>query len=274
MEEMKSERRPITTLMNGMPLDANNNEGRKLSFFNFFGDIQLKQAQSDSINTLMNRIMMIPVMIIYNIIDNVKNSIGRLVAIPMRIGSNISLIVNSFNGTFATIKSIFRRLKNLGFGMKKVKAMTVDIFATILSNLINAKMAAFDAYIAKLSNKALSLSLDGVKAVPFAGTVVAVGTAVNTTGTAIDESLDNIASNMQSVATSLDNESNNLEDKGKKDSDKAVISEEINKKLEDDDLKKGGKIKKGGKTKKRIKRRMNKFKKLKSKKQLRRKRRF
>jgi len=249
---MKSERRPITTLMNGMPLDANNNEGRKLSFLSFFSDIQLKQAQSDSINTLINRIMMIPVMIIYNIIETVKNSIGRLVAIPMRIGSNISLIVNSFNGTFATIKSIFRRLKNLGFGMKKVKAMTVDIFATILSNLINAKMAAFDAYIAKLSNKALSLSMDGVKAVPFAGTVVAVGTAVNTTGTAIDESLDNIASNMQSIATSLDNESNNLEDKGKKDSDKAAISEEINKKLEDDDdLQKGGKMK--TKTKRRIK---------------------
>ena len=253
---MNSERRPITTLMNGMPLDANNNEGRKLSFLSFFSDIQLKQAQSDSINTLMNRIMMIPVMIIYNIIETVKNSIGRLVAIPMRIGSNISLIVNSFNGTFATIKSIFRRLKNLGFGMKKVKAMTVDMFATILSNLINAKMAAFDAYIAKLSNKALSLSMDGVKAVPFAGTVVAVGTAVNTTGTAIDESLDNIASNMQSIATSLDNESNNLEDKGKKDSDKAAISEEITKKLEeDDDLKKGG-----GKTKTKTKRRIKKIK--------------
>ena len=63
---MASTKREIT-LMNGMTLDANNNKTRTLSFLNFFSDVELKQNQTSAINTLMNRIMMIPVMIIYNI---------------------------------------------------------------------------------------------------------------------------------------------------------------------------------------------------------------
>jgi phage-related protein len=229
--------------MNGMELDANNKEGRSLSFLNFFTGVELKQSQTSAINTLMNRIMMIPVMIIYNIIDTAQNAIRRIMAIPMSIGSRISAIVSSFSGTYSTIKVIFRRLTSYGFGMKKVKAMTVDMFATILTNLINSKMQAFDAYIARLSNKVFSLGMDGAKAVPLVGTAVATGTAVNTTATTVDETLDNIASNMKSVETSLDNESNNLEEKAKKEKEKEMFRTEINKKLDDNDNteKKGGK---------------------------------
>jgi ABC-type transporter Mla subunit MlaD len=117
------------------------------------------------------------------------------------------------------------------------------MFATILTNLINSKMQAFDAYIARLSNKVFSLGMDGAKAVPLVGTAVATGTAVNTTATTVDETLDNIASNMKSVETSLDNESNNLEEKAKKEKEKEMFRTEINKKLDDNDNteKKGGK---------------------------------
>jgi hypothetical protein len=224
------------TLINGLRMSSERKTPTLINFLtNWFGDIHLKPEQKNAFNILIHHVLMIPVLVLLSINDTVQRTLKNILRIPMSIANQIGMIVNSLGSTISSLRFIFSRLTRLGFGIQKVKAMTIDIFATILTNLINTKIGGFDAYVDKVTNRGIQVAMDGVKAVPFVGTVASTGTAIHTTADTVEETLETVSSNMKSIETSLDTEGSKLE----KAEQKQLFKDQLTEKMKDDDPKGG-----------------------------------
>jgi hypothetical protein len=150
----------------------------------------------------------------------------------MNLVSKIDAICNSLSETFRKLNQFFEKLIDMGFGMKKIIAMTVNMFATILTNVIEQKVHKFDMYVNRITNKGLSIGMDIVKSIPFAGASVAIGNAGLTAIDTTDDIVNDVANNMDRIDKSLDKELSNVGNLNKRDMKKKLfrkrISQDIN----------------------------------------------
>lgn len=193
-------------LVNGMEMDADMKFPTLLgSLGKIFDTIDmLEPPQKAVLNKLFLKILFTPVIILTSITNTVKRVIIRIITFPISLVRKVSAICDSLQATFAKLNRFFNRLIDMGLSVKRVIAMTIKLFATVLTAVVEKQIHEYDAYIGQLSNLGISIGMDAVKAIPVAGTAVALGNMGTTAMTTTDDVLDDVADNMSRIERTID----------------------------------------------------------------------
>jgi hypothetical protein len=205
--EQRSTKEEFTPLLNGMKMSTKPMPtlfGLFFSVTHFFDDINLPPEQKRVLLQFANKIFSIPSMLLSSISKDIHKAIHDIMALPLSLIKQTTLIGNSLYGTYKKLNELFNKLTNMGLDTSKIKKMTIDILAGLLTKVIQTSINEFDAFIDRISKKALNTCAEGVKVWPGVGNLFALGTGGFILGDTVNDMLKTVATYMGVIKTSID----------------------------------------------------------------------